>query len=401
MFEFISSQRERLTGSRFAKASMLVLLVVATAILANAKSRVVPPPQNDPVEPIVQTEQPRIEVVFALDTTGSMSGLINGAKQKIWSIVNQMASANTTPEIRIGLIGYRDRGDQYVTKRFDLTDDIDTLYGNLQNFSADGGGDTPESVNQALDEAVTQMSWSRSQDVYKVIFLVGDAPPHMDYQDDVAYTTSVKGANRRGIVINTIQCGGRSETATVFASIAKLAQGRFASISQDGAMVATHTPMDEELTALNRALAGTIVAYGAESEKSELRDKMSRSLAAEPAAAASRLSYFAKQGGVANSGRGDLIDALSDDEVDLDDLTEEELPSEMMSMSAPERTTYLRQKTLQRDEIKSKIATLVESRDAYLKEESSKRAAKGRSSAFDDNLLETLRSQAAKKGIVY
>ena len=50
---------------------------------------------------------PRIEVCFVLDTTGSMSGLIKGAKQKIWSIANDMAGAKPTPRIRFGLIGYR------------------------------------------------------------------------------------------------------------------------------------------------------------------------------------------------------------------------------------------------------------------------------------------------------
>jgi hypothetical protein len=65
--------------------------------------------------------KPRIEVCFVLDTTGSMGGLIEGAKQKIWSIANEMISAQPTPELKLGLIGYRDRGDEYVVKSFSLT----------------------------------------------------------------------------------------------------------------------------------------------------------------------------------------------------------------------------------------------------------------------------------------
>jgi hypothetical protein len=101
-----------------------------------------------------------MEVCFVLDTTGSMSGLIEGAKQKIWSIANAMVSAKPTPELRLGLIAYRDRGDEYVIKRFDLTNDIDAVYGQLQSFQAAGGGDTPESVNEALHSAVHETSWS-------------------------------------------------------------------------------------------------------------------------------------------------------------------------------------------------------------------------------------------------
>src|SRR5262249_12464274 len=150
------------------------------------------------------------------DTTGSMSGLIEGAKQKIWAIANQMASAQGSPEIRLALIGYRDRGDAYVTSLHDLSDDIDALYTNLQTFQADGGGDGPESVNQALHEAVTRLSWSSDPGAYRVIFLVGDAPPHVDYPQDVSYTTSVQLARTRGIVVNTIQCGWDGETTRIW-----------------------------------------------------------------------------------------------------------------------------------------------------------------------------------------
>ena len=75
--------------------------------------------------------RPLIEVVFVLDTTGSMSGLIEAAKHMIRDIINEVRSAQPTPEIRIGLLGYRDRGDSYVTRRFDLTGDLNALFGIL------------------------------------------------------------------------------------------------------------------------------------------------------------------------------------------------------------------------------------------------------------------------------
>ena len=66
-----------------------------------------------------------MEVVFCLDTTGSMGGLIEGAKEKIWSICNQIAGGKPTPDLKVGLVAYRDKGDDYVTKVYDLTDDLD------------------------------------------------------------------------------------------------------------------------------------------------------------------------------------------------------------------------------------------------------------------------------------
>ena len=73
-------------------------------------------------------DRPLVEVVFVLDTTGSMGGLIQAAKDKIWSIASSMAAAEPAPEIRIGLVGYRDRGDQYVTQLVDLSSDLDSVY---------------------------------------------------------------------------------------------------------------------------------------------------------------------------------------------------------------------------------------------------------------------------------
>src|SRR5262249_42420941 len=140
---------------------------------------------------------PKIEVVFCLDTTGSMGGLIEGAKEKIWAISNQIASGKPTPDLKIGLVAYRDRGDEYVTKVIDLTDDLDAIYGHLKGFKAVGGGDEPESVNQALHDAVNKIKWSKDKQTLRIIFLVGDAPPHMDYKDDVKYPDTCKRAAER------------------------------------------------------------------------------------------------------------------------------------------------------------------------------------------------------------
>ena len=48
------------------------------------------------------------------------------------------------------------------------------MFTNLRKFQAGGGGDGPESVNQALHEAVTLMPWSEDKDATRIIFLVGD-----------------------------------------------------------------------------------------------------------------------------------------------------------------------------------------------------------------------------------
>src|SRR6516225_1067605 len=78
-----------------------------------------------------KARKPQIEVVFCLDTTGSMGGLIKGAKEKIWAICNQIAGGKPSPDLKVGLVAYRDKGDEYITKVIDLTDDLDEIHKHL------------------------------------------------------------------------------------------------------------------------------------------------------------------------------------------------------------------------------------------------------------------------------
>jgi len=344
--------------------------------------------------------KPRIEVCFVLDTTGSMSGLIEGAKQKIWSIANEMVSAKPTPDLRFGLVAYRDRGDQFVTRRFDLTNDIDAVYANLQGFRADGGGDLPESVNQALHEAVTKMSWSQDRQVLKIIFLVGDSPPHMDYADDVKYPEVCQLAAKRDLLINTVQCGNTPQTTPVWQDIAKLAEGSYAAISQSGGMVALATPMDAELATLNRKLGGTLVAYGGETVRRSVAAKQIAAEAAPAAAMADRLAFNARYG-VAVQGEGELLDALANGKLKLAEAKKDQLPAELQTLSASELQAAVEKKQKERADLQAEIAKLGKQREEYLAQERQRLAKSGKADSFDEKVASILHMQAARKGIDY
>ena len=290
-----------------------------------------------------KVERPKVEVCFVLDTTGSMGGLIQGAKDKIWSIANEMVSTKPAPEIRFGLIGYRDRTDAYITKVYDLSDDIDDIYGKLMEFQAQGGGDSPESVNQALHEAVTKMSWSKSKDVLKIIFLVGDAPPHMDYQDDVKYPEVCQMAMKKDLLINTIQCGNMRGTKQIWKEIADKGEGEYAAILQSGGTVAISTPFDDEISEINRKLNATVVGYGDARTRAAAQQKLELNAAASSEAVADRADYFSKSksspSGPAKviSGEGDLIALVEDGDVNFESIEVKKLPEELQKMSALER----------------------------------------------------------------
>jgi Mg-chelatase subunit ChlD len=345
-------------------------------------------------------KKPKVEVVFCLDTTGSMKGLIAGAKAKIWSISNQIVSGKPTPDVKIGLVAYRDRGDEYITKVIDLTDDLDAIHGHLFKFQADGGGDEPESVNQALDDAVNKIKWSDDKDTLKLLFLVGDAPAHMDYPDDVKYPETCKKAVLKNIIINTVQCGNAESCRKQWQEICKLAEGSYVQIPQEGGVVAVATPYDRRLSEINTEMARSTLAFGSERMRQEGETKKGAAAGLAPTAgAADRAAVNAKAGRVATY---DLIDSIKQKKVKLEDLKPEELPAELRKLSLKEQKDYLDKLEKRRAELNKEVLELDKKRNDYIDKENAKLKEKGKGpSAFDTKVLEILRDQAKKHMIEY
>ncbi|MEM7466372.1 MAG: VWA domain-containing protein [Pseudomonadota bacterium] len=349
-------------------------------------------------------DESNIEVVFVLDTTSSMSGMIQAAKDNIWSIASTMASAESAPSIKMGLVAFRDRGDAYVTKVFDLSEDLDGMYTTLMDFKAQGGGDGPESVNQALHEAVTKISWSNNNSSYKVIFLVGDAPPHMDYQNDVQFPESVELATNKGIIVNTIQAGQDANTQRSWQKIASLSQGNYFNVNAEGSHVAVSTPFDSDIATLSEELDATRVFYGSEVDraKNELKAAASKKLhaIASVASRAKRALFNTSASGEENF-RGDkeLIGAVSSGELSLEDVAEAELPAALRALPEAEREAEVMRQAEKRQKISEQIAELASQRDAYLADELANKADLHES--LDHQIYETVAKQAMDKGLRY
>jgi hypothetical protein len=274
------------------------------------------------------------------------------------------------------------------------------VYSKLTAFRAQGGNDQPESVNQALHEAVTKVAWSDQDSVLKIIFLVGDAPPHMDYEDDVKYPETCRLAARKGIIINTIQCGGIPGTREIWQEIAKRAEGEFVALAQSGNMTVVRTPMDEELATLNGAVGKTIIAYGTTAEQREVWRKQRVSEGAEAGVTADRLAFNARTACVVQGG-GDLLDALAHGSVKLEALEEDKLPENMKKMTPAERKTYVEKIEGERARLRTRIDELVKKRKEYIEAERKRLAKAGKGDSFDAKVAEILQQQAAAKGIDY
>jgi len=396
------------------KTKLLTLAVFVFTLSAvwmypslNGLSAAVHAPNQAPTSPVVApnpNQHPKIDVVFVLDTTGSMGGLIQTAKEKIWSIASSMAQARPAPEIRIGLVAYRDRGDAYVTRVVDLSSDLDSVYATLMDFKAEGGGDGPESVNAAVYDAIHKISWSQDSGTYKVVFLVGDAPAHMDYQDDVKYTATLDVAKQRGIVVNAIQCGGETLTQSEWRSIAQLGNGSYFQVSQAGDAVAVATPYDKKLAELSAKLDKTRLSYGSDAEKAKEKAKQDATdkLHAESSveSRARRASFNASPSGATNQlGTKDLVEDVSKGRVDLSKLAPAALPAPMQSMAPAEQKALVEDTIKQRDMLNKEIDALAAQRAEHLKKEVEKSG--GAKASLDQKIYGAIREQAEKKGFKY
>ena len=372
------------------------LLIVASAAQAAATPE---------TAAAIRSERPAVEVMFVLDTTSSMTGLIEAAKDKIWSIANTLATADPAPDIRMGLVGYRDRGDAYVTVYTPLSGDLDAVYAQLMQFQALGGGDAPESVNQALAEAVSRPQWSTDASVYRVIFLVGDAPPKMNYADDVKYPRSCEQAAQRDIVVNTIQCGNMTATGPIWREIAQLGRGRYFQVAQSGSAVLYDTPYDEPIARLSRALDDTRIYYGdaAHHEEMESRRETADAIydAAKPAAVAKRTIFNSKAAGARNfTGSQELVHAVESGEKALDEIPKEELPAELRSMKADELEAHIAARSKERKTLQAQINDLAQKRQHFIEEKVKSEKGSGTAS-LDAKIYECIQTQAAPKGLQY
>jgi hypothetical protein len=350
----------------------------------------------------VQSHQ--IEVVFILDTTSSMSGLIQAAKEKIWSIATTMASAEQAPDIKMGLVAFRDRGDTYVTRVLDLSQDLDSMYASLMDLQAQGGGDGPESVNQALYDAINRISWSESDNVYKVAFLIGDAPPHMDYNNDVKFPVTLEMAKRKGIVVNTIQSGQSAHTAPVWKNIAQLGYGEYFQVENSGNAVAVVTPYDKKLAELAASLEDTRLYFGDREtrERQEKKNEATKKIQqmSSEAALARRATFNATASGESNFlGESELVDAISSGRVELDDIDRDDMPASLKAYAPVEQMAVITRMAEQRMEIKRDIQQLSESRNAYIVEQVGKRG--DVKDSLDEKIYSAVKKQAKSKGLIY
>jgi hypothetical protein len=339
----------------------LATATIITAALLHKKSETrtyVHEPEATYVQPVGDHQ---IDVVFAVDTTGSMGGLIDGAKRTVWSIASHIRKTDPDADLRIGLVAYKDVGDEYVTKPFWLTNDLDGVYGELASYTASGGNDTPEDVDAALDVAVHKMGWRDG--AKKMVFVVGDAPP-ASRGEVPNYAVSARDAAAAGIIINTIRCGFDGKTQLAFTRLAEIGNGEFSTIQQDGGVQQVATPFDDQLAEISAQIDDTVMVMGGEEGRMRYREKMAITAKAAPAAKADRASYYAK-GGMARGG-DDLVGGVATGSMTIDAIPEAAMPADLKGKDKDEIKAEVEAKIAKRKVLQAKMADVAKQRDEYL-----------------------------------
>jgi Mg-chelatase subunit ChlD len=356
-----------------------------------------PSPGVAEVAPAPASQRPRVDLVFALDTTGSMGGMIEGAKAKIWDIARKAQEGKPTPDLRVGLVAYRDVGDAYVTKLLPLTSDLDKVYATLTELRAEGGGDTPEHVLKGLHDAVEEMAWADDPRALKLIYLVGDAPPHFDYHDGITLEGVLGAAKQRDIRISAIRCGQAEDTLAAFTRIAVPTDGEVATIEQNGGVVAAAaTPYDETLARLNAELAATELHYGSAVEQADAARVVERNMAAPTAAQAERASFYGARSAAKVEG-ATKKDLTAITPTALAAIPESELPEALRKMSPAERARFVEAQRKKREAILAQVREASAQRAAHL----TKAAPSASPRALDTKLYDSLKKAGAHKNFAF
>lgn len=346
------------------------------------------------------TEPQEVDLVIALDVSGSMSGLIDSAKQRLWDIVNELGRAQPQPKLRVAILSYgnpaygADSG--YVRVDQPFTSDLDAVNATLFAFGTNGGD---EYVARVVHSSINQLDWTAKPGALKMLFVAGNEAVDQDPQINLDHATRM--AASRGIAVNTIYCGTEGDgLAAGWRSAALATNGLFASIDQNaGAVANVATPMDDELVTLNEELNDTYIAFGKDGKRfrDNQREQDANAGGMSTAAAASRT--VAKASSLYKATQWDLVDAVKSGQ-SLDDLDVKDLPAPMQEMSVDERETFVEEQSKKREALQAQIGKLdAERRDFIDKERAEMKQADEES--LDVVMQRGLRTLAEEKGFSF
>lgn len=348
-----------------------------------------------------------VQIALLLDTSGSMTGLINQARTYLWKIVNDMTLARQNgklPDIQIALYEYGNDGlsskDAWIRQVLPLTDDLDKVSEELFKLKTNGG---TECCGAVIDRAVKELKWNTEDpNALKLVFIAGNEPFN---QGNVPYAESIARGLAKGITVNTIHCGSAGDRDTaLWKDGAKKGDGSFLNIDHNATPPDPETPYDGELAKLSSSLNGTYLAYGSREVQAERLSRQERqdklALKLSPAAAVGRASAKANKAAYSNNS-WDLVDLYERDGAKaLGKLNGAgQLPHELEGKTPEEVEAIVKKKAEERGALQKKVMELDAQRNEWLAKWKAQQSVSkdGKPDTLDDAIIRAVRKQASKK----
>ncbi len=345
-------------------------------------------------------KKPVIQLAILLDTSNSMDGLINQAKAQLWKIVNELATAKKdgkAPDLEVALYEYGkdslNKESGFIRLVVPLTTDLDKISEELFALTTNGGD---EYCGWVIKNAVETLKWSSDKNDLKLIFIAGNEP---FTQGKIDYKDSCKQSITKSIVVNTIHCGSYDEGVSgKWKDGADLSDGKYMVIDQNKVVKVIETPYDGDIAKYGEEINKTYVAYGSSGKKNQERQEMQDSNAASMSKESTTQRAVFKSKSQYSNESWDLVDAKKKGK-SIDDVDEEELPSEMQKMSKDERKKYVEKKAQERAEIQAKINKLNIQREEYIQKKMKETS--GSKDTLDSVIISAVRELAKKKKYVF
>jgi hypothetical protein len=343
---------------------------------------------------------PTVQIGILLDTSNSMDGLIDQAKDQLWKIVNEVAKANKNNKdvkIEVGLFEYGKSSlpsyEGYLQMLIPLNNDLDEVSEALFALKTNGG---EEYAGKVILESVNRFVWSSHKDDLKILIIAGN---ESFAQGDVPFVKAIEKAKKQKILVNTIFCGSNRKGINLkWKKGAELGGGKYFSINSDKKRVYIPSPYDDEIISLGKKLNHTYIKYG-EREKREY--KMSNIARQDSnSLSMSKESYvernIVKSKKQYSSASSDMVDSYIKDEKSIEKIKKEYLPKELQEKSTTEIKSIIKNKSKERIALQDKIRNLEAKRGKFL----AKKPAKA-SVDFGSVLIKSIRKQAESKGFLF
>jgi hypothetical protein len=347
----------------------------------------------------VEEKAGRVQIALLIDTSNSMDGLIDQARSQLWKIVNRFSSSERDgkrPILQIGLFEYGNDSlppqEGYVRMVLPFTEDLDRVSEALFSLRTNGGS---EFAGKAIEVATHRLAWSESPGDLRLIFIAGNEG--FD-QGDVTPANAIRAAGRKGITVNTIYCGGSSDgDASGWKNGAMLADGRFMTIDSNMQVVHIDAPQDAEIARLGVEINETYVPFGARGGEGSARQAEQDTNASSVRQGSTIQRAVSKSGSYYDNSGWDLVDAIRNGNVKLEDVRTESLPEEMRKMNEAERRAHVEAQLAKRKAMQAKIVDLNGAREKFVEAEMRRRG-EANGNTFDVAMLDMVKDQAAKKG---